>query len=154
LNQALIVVPIKNGSLCSMIKERHLVKEFESNVTRPENPFTVLNLAFEFNYQNGRVDIIGETNSGDLIAFEAKILRWRNALNQAYRSSSFAHYSYVVLPESTCRTALQKPHEFERRGIGLCSVSSSGIKVEITASKKEPIQPWLTIRALDYIREV
>jgi hypothetical protein len=134
-------------------REQHLVKEFESNIVQPQNPFAVSNLAFEFNYQSGRVDMIGKTNSGDLIAFEAKISRWRIALNQAYRSSSFAHYSYVVLPESTCRIARQNPHEFERRGVGLCSVSPSGIKVEIPASKKEPIQPWLTIRALEYIGE-
>ena len=36
--------------------------------------------------------------------------------------------------------------------VGLCVVDDSGITVEIEASEKKPLQPWLTDAALDYVR--
>lgn len=135
--------------------ESHLVKDLESHLTSPENPFSQLNIAFEFDYRSGRTDVIGQTVDGDVIAFEAKLTRWRDAVHQAYRSISFAHYSYVVLPKSVVDKALRQRHEFERRGIGLCSIDpsteSSVITVEIPATKKEPLLLWLTNTALEYI---
>jgi hypothetical protein len=135
--------------------ESHLVKDLESHLINSENPFTQLNIAFEFDYKNGRTDVIGLTDDGHLIAFEAKLTRWRDAVHQAYRSTSFAHYSYVVLPKSAVENALRESHEFERRGIGLCSidpsVASSVINIEIPAEKKEPLLRWLTNKALEYI---
>jgi hypothetical protein len=135
--------------------ESHLVKDLESHLTRAESPFTQLNIAFEFGYNSGRTDVIGLTEDGHLIAFEAKLTRWREAVHQAYRSTSFAHYSYVVLPKSVVENALRQRHEFERRGIGLCSidpsVDSSVINIEIPATKKEPLLRWLTNSALKYI---
>ena len=131
--------------------ELQLVKEFQSNLANAHNPFAVSDVAIEFNYNNGKVDIIGKTRDGNLVAFEAKLSRWRVALNQAYRNTSFAHYSYVVLPELSAKKALNELHEFERRGVGLCSVGSHGTKVEIPASRKDPLQPWLTNIALNYI---
>lgn len=135
--------------------ESHLVKDLESHLTRSENPFSQLNIAFEFDYKNGRTDVIGLTDDGHLIAFEAKLSRWRDAVHQAYRSTSFAHYSYVVLPKNAAENAMRQRHEFERRGIGLCSidpsVDSSVINIEIFATKKEPLLRWLTNNALEYI---
>ncbi len=135
--------------------ESHLVKDLESHLTSSENPFSQLNIAFEFDYGSGRTDVIGLTADGYLIAFEAKLTRWRDAVHQAYRSDSFAHYSYVVLPKSAVDNALRQRHEFERRGIGLCSIDpsaeSSVITVEIHATKKEPLLHWLTNTALEYI---
>lgn len=135
--------------------ESHLVKDLESHLMRPENPFSQLNIAFEFDYRSGRTDVIGLTVDGYVIAFEAKLTRWRDAVHQAYRSTSFAHYSYVVLPKNAVDNALRRRHEFERRGIGLCSIDpsaeSSIIIVEIPAAKKEPLLGWLTNTALEYI---
>jgi hypothetical protein len=131
--------------------EASLVAQLETKLSEPGNPFELLRSALEFNYLSGKVDIVGHTREGDLVAFEAKIDRWSDALHQAYRNSAFAHYSYVVLPEANAGNALKAEHEFERRGVGLCSFGNSGIKIEIPASKKEPLQPWLTNSALTFI---
>lgn len=131
--------------------ECDLVKDFRTTLSGAPNPLAIIAMASEFNYVEGKVDLIGKNSNGDLIAFEAKLSRWRNALNQAYRNSSFVHYSYVVLPDTALGNVLSCVHEFHRRSVGLCSFGSSGIRVEIPASRKNPIQPWLTDVAMSYI---
>ena len=131
--------------------ECHLVNDFEELLSSSDNPFTELRFAFEFGHSDGRVDVIARTESGDLIAFEAKLKQWRVAINQAYRNTSFSHYSYVVLPPQTVKNALRRRHEFERLGVGLCSVGPDGLVIEIPASRKAPFQPWITDTAMRYI---
>ena len=133
--------------------ESDLVKDFQTTISDVSDTFTIIAMASEFNYVEGKVDIIAKDSEGDLIAFEAKLLKWRNALYQAYRNSSFAHYSYVVLPEATLANASSHIDEFHRRGVGLCFFGSSGLRVEIPANRRNPIQPWLTDSALSYIDE-
>lgn len=133
--------------------ESDLVKDFQDTIFDVSDTFTIIAMASEFNYVEGKVDIIAKDSDGDLIAFEAKLLRWRNALYQAYRNSSFAHYSYVVLPEATLANARSHIDEFHRRGVGLCFFGSSGLRVELLATRRNPIQPWLTNIALSYIDE-
>jgi hypothetical protein len=131
--------------------EKSLVDDFKESICYSENVFDIADFAFEFYYQSGRADIIGLTDDKKLIAFEAKLTRWRTAVNQAYRNSSFAHYSYVLLPADAVVNAIKHKHEFERRGLGLCSVSPEGINIEIFAPQKNPLLPWLTQIAFDYI---
>lgn len=131
--------------------ESQLVEELEGILASRENPFSRMSLAFEFNYQEGKVDIVASNDSGELFSFEAKLTRWRTAVHQAYRNTSFSHYSYVVLPAYAARNALKSRHEFERRGVGLCSISDAGMTVEIPASKRTPLLPWLTDSAMEYI---
>lgn len=134
--------------------ESELVKEFRSTLFGNANTLSIIAVAPEFNYVEGRVDLIAINNDGDLVAFEAKLTRWRSALNQAYRNSSFAHYSYVVLPKTILENVIGHIDEFHRRGIGLCVFdSSSGIKVEVPAIRRKPIQPWLTSTAMNYISD-
>jgi hypothetical protein len=134
--------------------EATFVNEFKSQVCKDENLFNITALGTEYDYRNGRVDIIARTKEGKLVAFEAKIERWRNALNQAYRSSSFAHYSYVLIPKSKSKEAIAQSREFQIRGVGLCTFGKEGIRIEIEASNKEPLQPWLTINALEHTSQV
>lgn len=131
--------------------ESHLVDELEGILASSENPFSQMALAFEFNYQEGKVDVVASNDSGELFSFEAKLTRWRTAVNQAYRNTSFSHYSYVVLPAYAAKNAIRSRHEFERRGIGLCSISGDCLTVEIPASKRTPLLPWLTDSAMEYI---
>jgi hypothetical protein len=133
--------------------ESQLVGKLEDILVDTDNPFSELAIAFEFDYQAGRVDVIATNTNGELFAFEAKLSRWRGAVNQAYRNTSFTHYSYVVLPMLVARNALKFRYEFERRGIGLCSVGLEGIVIEIPASRRTPLQPWLTNSAMEYIKE-
>lgn len=134
--------------------EKNLVTDFEGNIKHADNVFEISDFAFEFFYISGKTDIIASTNNGNLIAFEAKLNRWRVAMNQAYRNTAFAHYSYVLIPKPVVDNALKHKHEFERRGLGLCSIDPEGIKIEILPKRKEPIQPWLTNAAFSYIAGV
>lgn len=134
--------------------ESDLVKDFRTTISGAHNTFAIIAVATEFNYVEGKVDLVARDSNGDLVAFETKLSRWRTALNQAYRNSSFAHYSYVVLPELP-ETALDNLvghfDEFHRRSVGLCFFGSSGIEVKIPATRRSPIQPWLTNSAMSYI---
>lgn len=131
--------------------EANLVEDFLIQLTKPENLFGVDDFAVEFNYQNGRTDIIGKSNDGEIIAFEAKLEKWQKALNQAFRNTSFSHYSYVLLPEKAAMRARKYADEFKRRSVGLCSFHNSKVCIEISASKNKPLQPWLTETAFSYI---
>lgn len=98
----------------------------------------------EFFYQRGRTDVVALTQSGEVVAFEAKLEKWREALQQAYRNTCFAHRSYVLLPIRAAMKAFMKPLEFESRRIGLCCVLDERVEVLLDAPRLEPIQPWLT----------
>lgn len=132
--------------------ESRLVKRLAEILSFPNTHFPHLKIGFEFDYQSGRVDLIGVTRNGRLMAFEAKLTRWRDALDQAYRNTSFSHYSYVVLPESQATTALRKKHEFLRRGVGLCTIGVEGVSIKVPAVQNRPLQPWLTKSAADYVK--
>jgi len=131
--------------------ESDLVDEFKSILLKSRNPFHIIHLASEFNYGSGRTDVVAGTIKGNIIAFEAKLARWRQALVQAYRNSAFAHYSYVLIPSDIVENPIKNSNDFRRRGIGLCSLGPSGIKIEIAAAKKDPIQPWLTETAFKHV---
>lgn len=133
--------------------EKNLVEDFEHHLELGQAPFSVSSLAFEFDYRNGRVDIIGKSDDGALLSFEAKLTDWKKALNQAYRNTGFSHYSYVVLPRDIAAKARKYLYEFTRRKVGLCFVDDTKIGVEIPASRITPIQPWLTESALRLLEE-
>jgi hypothetical protein len=102
----------------------------------------------EFNYGSGRTDLVAATDRGRVLAFEAKLTRWRGALRQAYRNRAFAHASYVVLPQPSAAKALVFREEFERYGIGLCTVEMGRARVLIAARETQPLLLWLSARAL------
>lgn len=132
--------------------EADLVKDLESVLTATINPFVTQGIAFEFRHNDGgRADVIAVSASAELLAFEAKLANWRVALNQAYRNTSFCHYSYVVLPVRTVKRALRRRHEFDRAGVGLCGLDGKHLTIEVAAVKRNPFQPWLTASALEYI---
>lgn len=133
--------------------EKELVEAFCYHINQNKNPFKIKNIACEFNYRNGIVDILGLKGKTVLYSFEAKLAKWKNALDQAYRNSSFVNYSYVLLPENRLNCALDNKSEFLRRKVGLCTLSDKGLKILIKAPKKSSIQPWLSSSALSYILE-
>jgi hypothetical protein len=105
-------------------------------------------VAREFFYSRGRTDVIA-VSDGQLLAFEAKLSRWRDALHQAYRNRCFAHRSYVAVPSDIGARLLRHHEEFTRRKVGLCGVSSSRqVTVLIEADACEPWQEWLADHAL------
>jgi hypothetical protein len=72
-------------------------------------------------------DFVGEQIRA--LAFEMKRSNWKRALTQAYRYSSFADFSYVLMDRAFVHRALAQIHLFERSNIGLISVTKNGILV-------------------------
>lgn len=103
--------------------------------------------ASEFEYSRGRTDLIAIVGDGAVVAIEAKLDRWREALHQAYRNRCFAHVSYVALPERAAAIALRCEAEFRDRAVGLVVVTPGGSRCAIRAEAGTPIEPWLTERA-------
>ncbi|CCH47859.1 conserved protein of unknown function [Pseudodesulfovibrio piezophilus C1TLV30] len=60
------------------------------------------------------------------IAIEAKLKNWKRALNQAYRYKSFSNESYVCLPVSNSRPALNNLHLFKQMEVGLLTLRDCG----------------------------
>lgn len=131
--------------------EAILTKFFDAALTEGGSPFSPMYSALEFDYREGRTDVIISDEKGNLLAFEMKLKKWKEALYQAYRNSSFAHYSYVVVPPQTAKKAVKYEHEFVRRGVGLCSIDNTEIRVEIKAKWVEPLRPWLTESAIEFM---
>lgn len=107
--------------------------------------------AKEFDYRSGRTDVIILTENGDVVAFEAKLEKWRDALHQAYKNTCFAHYSYVLLPEHIALRAAQYDIEFKNRAVGLCYLSNGHLVIVQGAPKNEPLQKWLLNRAIEQL---
>lgn len=130
--------------------ESNLVDEFLS-VSRSAMAWSQMKTCTEFDYRRGRTDIIAIDQDGVLIAIEAKLEKWRDALQQAYRNTCFAHRSYVLLPEKAALIAAKYLAEFERRKVGLCYLSNGKIVIAYDPPIVEPIQPWLSKVAIDAI---
>jgi len=133
--------------------EAALVEDFSNAGLSNGGIFSELESALEFAHTEGRPDIVAATKAGEVTAFEVKLTRWKDALIQAHRNTCFAHYSYVVMPASTARYAVRARYEFERRGVGLCTVEAGSAKVVIHPRRNEPLQSWLTKAALVHIEE-
>ena len=128
--------------------EEELVQSFGQIVNATRTSLPKMRLCFEFTFMGGRTDIIGVSGVSTVHSFEAKLKRWRDCLHQAYRNTSFSHYSYVLLPEEVVKNALQEPEEFRKRGVGLCSFGDGKVRLHIRPQKQFPLQPWLTKRAV------
>lgn len=133
--------------------EQELVDAFCSALCVQNTPWGELTLAREFGYERGRTDVVGVDSDGSILAFEAKLARWRDALQQAYRNTCFAHFSYVVVPEETAQRAERSSHEFQRRAVGLCYLSQGSLVVRVAAVRQDPIAPWLSRVALAHVCE-
>ena len=127
--------------------EQELVDHFLAVIDADQTPWGPLAVVPEFFYHRGRVDVVGVSPSGRVYAFEAKLTRWRDALHQAYRNTCFAHQSYVLLPTTAAGVAEQYSAEFDRRGVGLCSLAENSLIVVHDSSLNEPLQPWLAKEA-------
>ncbi len=106
----------------------------------------------EFN-RDGRTDVVCMASNGEVLAFEAKLSQWRVALHQAYRNTSYAHRSYVVLPLHVAERARSFSDEFARRRVGLCAVRADGtVAILHDAPKVDPPMPWVSDRAVAYLK--
>lgn len=77
------------------------------------------------------------TRAKKVVAIEAKLLKWRDALSQATAYRQYADESYVALPESHARGALAALSLFRKAGVGLLTVSEDGIRRRLAASRSD-----------------
>lgn len=106
-------------------------------------------LATEVEFPGGRTDVLLVRAPDVLIAVEAKLTRWREALNQAYRATAFAHHAYVLLPLDAAEVALGYQSLFREKQVGLCSISGGKLRILIQSPRLEPLLPGLTRRFLE-----
>ena len=125
-------------------RESELVHDLADALAEPRSELRSSASLTEFPHPTGRTDLIAKSSCGDLIAFETKLLNWKRAVQQAYRNSSFAHYSYVVVPPNVAERAVISDREFLRRKVGLCTIREGRITIAIPAPRQEPLLPWVT----------
>ena len=133
--------------------EKSLVDTFVRHLRSRNSLWGEVHIRREFDYQRGRTDILAVNGTGQVFAFEAKLQRWRDALDQAYRNTCFAHESYVLLPAAAASVAESFPDEFERRNVGLCYLDRGRAVVIRKAARQQPLQPWLRELAVQCSRE-
>lgn len=77
----------------------------------------------------------------ELIAFELKLERWREALAQAEAYRMFADRSYVVLDAGRVSPTAVMLDAFAAAGVGLVLQSSHALHVAVEAAKACPVTP-------------
>ncbi len=141
----------KNENDACYPTEEMLVNALSRMIVTAQSPIPCNVVGFEFFYASGRTDIVGISTSGDLHAFEAKLSKWKKALEQARRNACFAHYCYVVLPSRAGKAALKSKEQFQRQGIGLICMENGEPKIEIEPKRNAPLLPWLTDAARTHV---
>ncbi len=124
--------------------ERELVDRFADVLSSDASPWGPVRFTREFDYQRGRTDVVVLNGAGHLVAVEAKLSRWRDALQQAYRNRCFAHSSYVLLPKEVALRAVQFAADFELRGVGVCCCDDDEVSILLEAALAPPLQPWIS----------
>lgn len=133
--------------------EADLVAEFCDILSSSgAHPWGQLRFTREFDYARGRTDVIAVDDDHNIVAFEAKLERWRDALHQAYRNTSFAHQSYILVPEAVAARASRYAHEFGRRAVGICFIKDGTVRVGLQARDNVPVLPWLSRLAVNATR--
>lgn len=133
--------------------EDFLVDDFCSVLESENSPWGGVQFIREFAYGRGRTDVVAVDHEGRVLAFEVKLERWMDAMQQAYRNTCFAHLSYVVLPQSTVKRARRRMWEFARRCVGICYVKDGAVVVSLPAGWQNPVQPWLCRTAVSQVWE-
>lgn len=90
----------------------------------------------------GRVS--GLTWASDLrvVAIEAKLAKWRQALVQASSYRRYADFSYVVLPSVVAESPRLDRAEFRGQGVGLISARVSGELAILVPSVRQKEHDW------------
>jgi hypothetical protein len=119
--------------------EDSFVKTFIRAMKMAESPFAFTGYAREFsNGTTSRPDVVAVGKSGEVFAIEAKLSRWRDAMQQAYRNTFFADRSFVLLPPSVAKIAAANASDFSARGVGICTVIDGAIRIVVDAPLLDP----------------
>jgi hypothetical protein len=88
----------------------------------------------------------------EVVAVEAKLRRWREAVDQATDYLRFANRAYVALPQETVASTRGLLPLCRSRRVGVIAVSGSTAEIVRVAPLHEPKSPgwvWLVARALE-----
>jgi len=78
----------------------------------------------------------------EVITIEAKVERWRDAVQQARRNQIFAHQSFIALPKRIAQR-ISGEAVFEQTGIGVLSVDDFGDVSIVRAPVRTMPRVWL-----------
>lgn len=73
----------------------------------------------------------------NVVAIEAKLKNWKQALKQAYRYRRFSDFSIVLMDADNVTPALKAENVFMEYGIGLASLNEKGCKILISPAKND-----------------
>lgn len=80
-------------------------------------------------------------SSAQVVAVEAKLTRWRDALAQAAVYRRYADRAFVLLPRTIAGAAAGHATDFRAAGVGLLAYDSQGVACLI-ASQKAKLHSW------------
>jgi hypothetical protein len=104
-----------------------------------EGPLRATCYIREFNNgTSSRPDVVAVSEEGEVIAFEAKLTKWRAAMQQAHRNAFFADRSYVLLPPAAAERAKMNLDEFALRRVGICTLMDGTIHIVADAPLLDP----------------
>ncbi len=89
--------------------------------------------------------------TAEIVAVEAKLARWTDAITQALSYLSFANRAYVALPKRTVTNSKRVHGACEASGVGLIAVGPGKTEVLVRAKRREPLSPervWLIWKTL------
>lgn len=65
----------------------------------------------------------------EVISYEAKLTRWKEALDQCVRYSAFSDKTYVVMDKGGVPSGTSFYEKFESNNIGLCTINNNRLEV-------------------------
>lgn len=133
--------------------EQALVDKFVERLSSSDNPFGRVSYVREYKFQLGRPDVVMVRHK-TVIAVEAKLKRWREAVMQASRNRCFAHESYVLLPKSVALRLERHLEVFAWHNVGLCYIEDEGGLIVLREPvPSAPIEKWWCKAATDFARK-
>ncbi len=79
--------------------------------------------------------------AAEVIAIEAKLTRWRDALEQATQYRRYADRAFVLLPEASAGIAARDARAFRAAGVGLLSYDARAVSCLIPGAKSK-VHSW------------
>jgi len=143
---------LKVGPLTQPVLGRRLLTR-ESKTTLSVERLLRLGLLVRRSTGTLKVTLASRSNQIGIIAVEAKLLRWRQAIRQAQSYRSFANESFVALPRNLVSRIKGIGEQCASEGVGLISVSPRSVIIHVRPQRHQPISPdwvWLVSRTAEF----
>ena len=118
------------------VLEAHL---YEPVSSLPLFSAEMASVAREVSFGRKRVDLVGLTTRGDLVAVEFKVRDWKRVLWQASINQLFADFSYVAVWHPVLK--FLDLMLLKQRGIGVIVIREDGARTVRQASRSPVLRP-------------